>query len=360
MIANLGRRSVTAGLAFAAALLGAGGARAEILLPPHFSARVYVTGMGFGTSDGVRGRGIPSTATLAVDPAGTLYLARTGRRYTGGEFDYLTSLYRVPIGGARFTPQTEERYRHGPPLTNAQISGGRGGRDLFVTTFDRERRVGALYRLVDGRIQLFAGGTPAEPAVPPLLVQPEGSAVTAAGEVYVADRERGVVLRLDEGGHVLDNVRVARPRTVAVDEPGYLWIGGDGTAETPWQSGPGEIWRVSPRGERRLVLEGPMVQGLAPGPAGLMFVADRRGSEIFALTADGGRTTLAHFTDGDAPRGITFVPATPETRAAGLAGDLLVAVVRSGIFQLNEIVRIAGPFAEIVPRERSTPPGRRP
>jgi hypothetical protein len=103
-----------------------------------------------------------------------------------------------------------------------------------------------------------------------------------------------------------------------------------------------------------------MVQGLAPGPAGLMFVADRRASEIFALTADGARTTLAHFTDGDGPRAITFVPGTPETRAAGLAGDLLVAVVRSGIFQLNEIVRIVGPFAELVPRERSTPSPRQP
>lgn len=360
MIANRGCLSVTAGLAFAAALLGAAGARAEIRLAPGFTARVYVTGAGFGTSDGVRGRGIPGTATLAVDPSGALYLARTGRRYTGGEFDYLTPLYRVPAGGARFTPETEARYRHGPPLTNAQISGGRGGRDLLVTTFDRDRRVGVLYRLVEGRIHLFAGGTPAEPTMPPLLIQPEGAAVNAAGEVYVADRERGVVLHLDEGGQVLDNVRITRPRTVAVDDTGCLWIGGDGTAEAPWQSGPGQIWRISPRGERRLVLQGPMVQGLAPGPAGLMFVADRRDGEIFALTADGSRATLARFTDGDAPRGITFVPGTPETRAAGLAGDLLITVIRSGIFQLNEIVRVAGPFAELVPRAPSPPSGRRP
>jgi hypothetical protein len=42
------------------------------------------------------------------------------------------------------------------------------------------------------------------------------------------------------------------------------------------------------------------------------------------------------------------VPDTPATRAAGLAGDLLVIVIRSGIFQLNEIVRISGPFADLV------------
>jgi len=52
--------------------------------------------------------------------------------------------------------------------------------------------------------------------------------------------------------------------------------------------------------------------------------------------------------DGDAPRGLAFVPITTETRASGLAGDLLVAVTRSGSFQLNDIVRISGPFADLV------------
>ena len=99
------------------------------------------------------------------------------------------------------------------------MSGGRGGRELFVTTFDRDRRVGVLYRLIDGRIVFFAGGTP-DPGTPPLLVQPEGPAVDSAGNVYVADRERGVVVRFDPTGRVLDPsyLRVLRPRTLAVDD----------------------------------------------------------------------------------------------------------------------------------------------
>jgi len=344
------RQLLGGGLALLAVGLAATAAAADILLPPGFTARVYVTGEGFGGDDGPRGRGIPSTSTLAVDPTGALYLARTGRRYSGGEFDYLTSLYRIPAGGARLTPKTEARFLHGPPLVNAQVSAGRAGRDLFVTTFDRDRRVGVLYRLAEGRTSFLAGGTPPEPARAPLLIQPEGAAATAAGEIYVADRDRGVVLRLDGDGRMLDNVRVTRPRALAVDESDHLWVGSDGGADAPWQTGPGAIWRVSPRGESRLVLEGPMAQALAAGPAGLLFVADRQGGEIFALTADGGRTSLARFTDGDAPRGLAFVPATAETRAAGLAGDLLVAVIRSGAFQLNEIVRIAGPFTDLVGR----------
>jgi len=322
---------------------------AEILLPPGFVVRVYVTGEGFETPTGSPGRGIPSTATLVVDHRGAIYLARTGRRYSSGEYDYLASMYRIPAGGARLTPSTEARYFHGPPLINPQVSGGRGGHDIVVTTFDRDRRVGALYRLTDGRVQLIAGGTP-EAGAAPLLIQPEGCAVDAAGNVFVTDRERGVVLRLDSGGKVLDPayVSVVRPRVLAVDEADHLWIASDGNAEAPWQPGPGELWRVSPDGTRRRVLEGPMAQGLAPGPRGAVFVADRQGSEIFAVTPDGKRVSLARFTDGHAPRGLAFVPDTPETRAAGLAGDLLVVLIRSGVFQLNEIVRISGPFADLV------------
>ena len=42
------------------------------------------------------------------------------------------------------------------------------------------------------------------------------------------------------------------------------------------------------------------------------------------------------------------LPITAETRAGGLAGDLLVAVTRSGSFQLNDIVRISGPFTDLI------------
>ena len=342
-------RSFGAGLTLILALLVPSLAVAEILLPPGFVVRAYVTGEGFETPTGSPARGIPSTATLVVDQRGAIYLARTGRRYSSGEYDYLAPMYRIPAGGARLTPSTEARYFYGPPLINTQVSGGRGGHEVLVTTFDRDRRVGALYRLTDGRVQLVAGGTP-EAGAPTILVQPEGCAVDASGNVFVADRERGVVLRLGSGGQVLDPayVRVARPRALAVDETDHLWIASDGNAEAPWQPGPGELWRVGPDGDRRRVLEGPMAQGLAAGPRGVVFVADRQGSEIFAVTPEGKRASLARFTDGQAPRGLAFVPDTPETRAAGLAGDLLVVLIRSGVFQLNEIVRISGPFADLM------------
>lgn len=329
------------------------GAVAEILLSPGFSARVYVSGDGNPAVTGAPGLGMPSTGTLAVDHAGLLYLARTGRRYSGGEYEYLASIYRIPPGGGRVTARTESHYFHGPPLNNAQVSGDLGGRQMFVSTFDRERRVGVVYRLVDGQMRLFAGGA-SDPGLPPLLVQPEGIAVNRAGHVFVADRARGVVVRFDADGQVLDPsyARVVRPRVLAIDESDHLWIGADTAAEVPWAGGPGQIWRVSPEGQAHLVLEGPVVQGLAPAPGGVILVASRQGAIVFALSPDGEQTILARFTQGDAPRALAIAPATPETRAAGLAGDLFVAVIRSGAFGLNEIVRISGPFADLAHRRR--------
>src|SRR5207249_5766413 len=57
---------------------------AEPIVPPGFGVHVYVTGDGFEASPGGGARGVRSTSTLAFDETGALYLARTGRRYTGG------------------------------------------------------------------------------------------------------------------------------------------------------------------------------------------------------------------------------------------------------------------------------------
>lgn len=132
----------------------------ELVLPPGFTATVYVTGEGFdtGTAQGVRG--MPAVSTLAFDEAGFLYLARTGRRYVGGEVEDIWPVYRVPPGGARLTPKTEPSFFYGPPLPNPQVGAVRNGRDLFLTTFDRDRKIGVLYRITEGRIELVAGGTP--------------------------------------------------------------------------------------------------------------------------------------------------------------------------------------------------------
>src|SRR5262245_11653207 len=119
-------------------------ASAEMLLPSGFNAKVYVSGEGF---DGTRAAtGIPSSSTLAFDPSGVLYLARNGRRYQGGEGEDIWPVYRVPLGGGRVRKDAEPRFLYGPPLPNPQVGIVRGAHELLVTTFDRDRALGVLYR----------------------------------------------------------------------------------------------------------------------------------------------------------------------------------------------------------------------
>jgi outer membrane protein assembly factor BamB len=235
------------------------------------------------------------------------------------------------------------------------VASVRGGRELLITTFDRDRTVGVLYRMLSGRAELLAGGTPPR-GTPPLLKQPEGAVADAGGNVYVADRAQGVVLRLNPQGEVLDPrvVSVGRPRLVALG-PEQLWVAADGTAEAPWQRGPGEIWQVSPDGKATLMLTGPVAAGMSVGPAGRLFVADRQGGEIFLLAPDGKKLEFARFAEGDAPRTLAFVPATPETRRAGIAGDLLVVTVSRGAWPVNEVVRVSGPFERFVQDGAASP-----
>lgn len=330
-------------------LLVPGPATAELVLPSGFTAQVYVSGSGFESSSSQTLDGIPAASTLAFDDAGALYLARTGRRYGGGDVDDRWPLYRVPPGGARLTRDSEGRFFHGPPLPNPQVGTIRAGREIFVTTFDRDRKIGVLYRILDATIELFAGGTP-PPGAPPLLTQPEGVAVDAAGNLYVADRAAGRIVRLDPHGRVLDAhwVNVTRPRALVMGDRDHLWIGSDGGAGAPWQPGPGEIWRVSPAGVPSVMLRGPVAAALSVGPGGHLFVADRQAGQIFALSPEGQRTEFARFTDGDAPRGLCFAPVTPATGRAGIAGDLFVVTIRRGAWPLNEVIRISGPFDRLV------------
>jgi hypothetical protein len=340
-----------------AVLLASCPARAEVEMPPGLSVSTYVTGEGFDSTESRAARGIPAVSTLAFDPDGVLYLARTGRRYMGGEAEDKFPLYRIPTGGARLTRESESRYLHGPPLPNPQVGVVRGARELFVTTFDRDRKIGVLYRLVDGRAELFAGGTP-DPGQSPLLKQPEGVVVDPSGGFFVADRDRGVVVRLDATGRVVDlrYAVIKRPRVLAADGSGGLWVGSDGAAEAPWQPGPGELWHVGRERAMRLVLSGPVPQAISLSPGGHLLVADRQGAQVFAIAPDGMRIDLARFTDGDAPRSLAFAPVTPETRRAGIAGDLFIVTINRGTWPLNEVLRISGPVDEVLRERRGSRP----
>jgi hypothetical protein len=90
------------------------------------------------------------------------------------------------------------------------------------------------------------------------------------------------------------------------------------------------------------------VAGMDVSPNGHLFVADRQSARILAVGGDGTSIDFATFTDGDAPRALAWAPVTEATRRAGIAGDLFVVLIRRGTWSLNDIVRISGPFDELV------------
>jgi DNA-binding beta-propeller fold protein YncE len=95
-----------------------------------------------------------------------------------------------------------------------------------------------------------------------------------------------------------------------------------------------------------------MPAAIATSPGGHLFVADRQGGELFVLTPAGQRVPFVRYTQGDAPRGLAFAPDTPATRQASVAGDLFVATINQGAWTVNEVVRISGPFDELI-RQRA-------
>ena len=320
-------------------------AAAEMTLPPGFTAKVYVTGEGF--DEGRRAIGIPSTSSLVFDANGTLYASRTGRRYVGGEIEDVWPIYRFPPGGARLTKETEAKAFYGPPLPNPQVAAVRGA-EVLVTTYDRDRVIGVLYRLVDGRAELLAGGTPPTRLTTPVLKQPEGVAFDAEGNLLIADRQHNAVMKLDPAGKMLDPrwLLFPRPRLLVVRGE-RMWVAADGEAEAPWARGTGEVWTVGPEG-RRLALRGPLAAGMDVSPGGHLIVADRANARLMAVGGDATSVELATFSDGDAPRALVFAPVTDATRKAGIAGDLFISVIRRGTWSLNEIVRITGPVDDYV------------
>jgi DNA-binding beta-propeller fold protein YncE len=328
-------------------------ASAQVALPPGFIAKVYVTGQGFDPSAQRNAPGIPAMATMALDPSGALYLAKSpfGARQDPGEA--LGPVYRVPVGGARITRESEAQYFYGPPLWNPDVAGVNAKGELFVSSFDRDRRIGALYQIVDGRASLFAGGTP-PPGSPPLLRDAEGAAFDGSGNVYVADREQGIVVKLDPTGKVLDPrflTTLGRARALAFDLQGQLWIASDGPPDSPFQDGSGAIWRANPERVLSRILQGPLPAGVSLSPGGALFVAQRRVGKVVVLTPEGKQVEFASFTDAGFLRALAFAPLTEATRRAGIAGDLFVVVSSRGNFSVSEVIRISGPFESFVRRE---------
>lgn len=318
-------------------------------LPPGFHATIYVTGSGFHDDQ----RGIPAVVSMAFDPGGALYFARTANRLKEiyGRAD--ARIYRMPPGSARLTPGTEKRFLFGPPLYDPdELAVNRRGK-VFVSA-SHPAGYGAVYRLnADGAASLFAGGAAA--AGQPLLRNPEGIAFDKADNVYVIDNDLGAVVKLDDKGKVLRPrwlTGLGRGRTLTIDASGNLWIGSDGAHDSEHIDRNGEILRVPLSGGKpETIYSGALPSGMSFSPGGNLFVAQRRAHRIFALTPAGKRVDFAAFTGRSALRTLAFPPVTEQTRRLGIAGDLFVMVFPMLDYPVREVIRVTGPFDGYVKRK---------
>ena len=273
--------------------------------------------------------------------------SRTSRPSTG-----------FPVGGARLTPDNETRYLYGPPLAEPADRRGLGARTGVGD--DLRPRATAGRALPDPRREAGRSSPAAVPAAgaEPVLRHPEGVAIDAAGDVYVTDREEGAIVRLDARGNVVNlrHASVLRPRILTMDEAGNLWVGATERRRRRSARAAARSRASRPDGRTQPVLQGPLPAGFSQSPGGALFVVQRRTGQLFALTPDGRRLDFATDPQRQLPPGASrSSPVTPETRKAGIAGDLFLVLVSRSLWLLNEVIRVSGPFDEWVRQEASRP-----
>ena len=331
-------------------------ARSEIRLPPGFVKEVYVTGQGFATGRG--SRGIPATSTLVFDHAGSLFLARTGARYQNAETDDLTPVYRVPPGGGRLTPDTEARFLYGPPLRNVQAVRGprrpRAVRDDLRPGPAARRSLPAgrrARRALRGRHAAPERRAPAPPAGgdggrlgrtplrrrsgigrrgPPRSVGPRARSALRRGAAAPGAGDGCQRHALDRRGRQRRGALAARARARS----------GASRAMARRRSSCAGRCRPRSRRARAATSSWPTARGASSSPS-------RRMASASPSSATPRETRRA---------GLAFAPDTPATRRAGVAGDLFVATINQGAWTVNEVVRISGPFDELIRQRAAASP----
>ena len=242
----------------------------------------------------------------------------------------------------------------GIKATDAKLNapdGRRAGRpgNLFIadTGNNRIREV-----RTDGVIVTIAGngdagfGGDGGPATQAQLNHPEGVALDARGNLFIADtdndrirevRTDGVIVTIagDAGfggdGGPATQAQLNHPEGVALDARGNLFIADTGNNRIREVSPNGIITTVAGNGTAA-ILNAPT--GIAVGASGNLFIADTGNNRIRVVDPFGGITTLA-------------VGASALNRPAGIAvdsaGSLLVAS-----FGSNQILQITGAVSEVV------------
>ena len=264
--------------------------RIRVVAPDGTVRTVAGREAGFVDGAGLQAR-FDTPSGLALDPAGTLYIADTGNH----AIRRLAADGRVVTIGGDGTPG----FRDGPgreALFNGPIDVaiGRDGRLFVADTYNDRIRVID----VEGRVATLAGtGAPGYVDGPAAYAQfdtPAGLTVDRAGNVLVADTGNGVIRQIDPSGHVSTlhpsvTGAFGRPVGIVASPGGEIYVsdergriveaGVSGEVRTLAGSAPG--FRDGSGADARFRRPG----GLAFAGAGRLIVADAGNALVRAVTA---------------------------------------------------------------------------
>ena len=153
-----------------------------------------------------------------------------------------------------------------------------------------------------GTSQLFAS-----------VQSPQGMALDAAGNLYVASFEDSVVYRISRNGEkviFISGNLIGNPTSLAFDSSGNLFVGKT--------VNPAGIVKVAPDGTASLFASKVEPNGLSVDSSDNLFATDLRTNGIYMYTPNGSRTTFA--------TGFSF----PEDIAFDAAGNLFVSDIVAG------------------------------
>ncbi|HUL53452.1 MAG TPA: immunoglobulin domain-containing protein [Opitutaceae bacterium] len=303
-----------------------------------------------GAADGSRSRArFSAPGGLAIDSAGNLYVADTGnstiRKITPD--GVVTTL-----GGTAGTEGSADGIGSAARFNRpAAVAADAAGTIYVADTGNHTIRKIAP----DGTVSTVAGsaGNPGSAdgtGTEARFNGPEGVAVDASGNVYVADTGNHTLRRFAPGGEVstvagsagsfgdADGVgsaaRFNQPAGLTVDPGGTIYVG-------QWHSGSiGGIRKVTPGGQvTTLALTGPAPVGIAVDRSGNVFAVIRDYCRIQLITPTGVIVDLAGWTGGNLDgigRGALF--RSPRGIAVDPAGTIYVAD------SLNHAIRMGVPF----------------
>ena len=301
---------------------GTGLARGDYKVWKVSAAGVLTTLAGNGTPSysGDRGPAVAAQfngpAGIAVAASGVIYIADTQNQRVraiapGGTVDTVAGTGIAGFNGEIVSPRTAQLN-----LPQGVAADGQGNWYVADTANNRVRKVqpgGNLFTIAgNGNASYFGDGGPATKAS---VNQPEGLAVDAAGNIYIADTLDNAVRKVTPDGVIntlagtgtagysgdggpAAQARLKLPRAVAVDAAGNVYV-----ADT----GNNQIRRIDPQGTITTVDTGGALndpRGVAVDRAGNLYIADtgnrrlRRVSPGTAMTTIAGNGSCCYSGDG--------------------------------------------------------------